>query len=76
MSAANASTAGLPDSRTILVAAAWVRGLSRPVMPRAPSAARPAAAARPMPPVPPVTSAVVPAIGPGKFSVIGGGPFV
>jgi hypothetical protein len=40
------------------VAAAWVRALSRPVIPmRAPSAARPAAAARPMPPVPPVTSA-------------------
>ena len=77
MSAANASTAGLPDSRTIPVAAAWVRALSRPVMPtRAPSAARPAALARPMPPVPPVTSAVLPAIGPGKFSVIGGGPFV
>ena len=35
-----------------------------------------AAVARPMPPVPPVTSAVLPAIGPGKFSVIGGGPFV
>ena len=47
--------AGFAD---IPVAAAWVRALSRPVIPmRAPSAARPAAAARPMPPVPPVTSA-------------------
>ena len=71
MSAAKASTAGLPAWWAIWAAAAWVRALSRPVMPtRAPSAARPAAVALPIPPVPPVTSTVWPAIGPGECSVM------
>src|SRR6266481_5188617 len=63
MSAANASTAGLPGPARMPAAAASVRAGSRPVMPtRAPSAASPVAVALPMPPVPPVTSTHLPAI--------------
>jgi hypothetical protein len=63
MSAAKASTAGLPGAARMPAAAASARARSRPVMPtRAPSAARPMAVALPMPPVPPVTRTNFPAI--------------
>src|ERR1700761_7134659 len=63
MSAAKASTAGLPGVARMSAAAASVRAGSRPVMPtRAPSAASPIAVALPMPPVPPVTRTDFPAM--------------
>src|ERR1700760_2029674 len=63
MSAAKASTAGLPRVARMPAAAASVRAGSRPVMPtRAPSAASPMAVALPMPSVPPVTRTVFPAM--------------
>ena len=63
MSAAKASTAGLPGVARMRAAAASVRAGSRPVMPtRAPSAASPIAVAMPMPPVPPVTRTDFPAM--------------
>src|SRR6266576_2847960 len=61
MSAANASTAGFPESLRISAAACSARLRSRPVMPtRAPRRARPIAVALPIPPVPPVSSTLLP----------------
>src|SRR5438067_4684172 len=64
MSAANASTAGLPEVVRMSAAARSARGRSRPVMPTwAPRPARPIAVALPIPPVPPVIRATLPDIG-------------
>src|SRR5438105_14982633 len=64
MSAANASTAGLPEADWMSAAADSARARSRPTMPtRAPSVASPIAVALPIPPVPPVIRTTLPAIG-------------
>src|SRR5437660_11710555 len=63
MSAANASTAGLPEAARMAAAACSARARSRPVMPtRAPIVASPIAVALPIPPVPPVIRTTLPAI--------------